>query len=132
LKTSGFRPCCCARSPKPATPRPPPSSPKRSRSAIAGHDLLGGAQTGTGKTAAFVLPMLQRMLDAPAAGPRKIRVLVLTPTRELAVQVHDSIKTYGKHASGRVHRHLRRRRHAAADRGHAPRRRHPRSPRRAA
>jgi len=68
--------------------------------ALAGHDLLGGAQTGTGKTAAFVLPMLQRMMDgAPAAGPRKIRTLVLTPTRELAVQVHDSIKTYGKHAS---------------------------------
>jgi ATP-dependent RNA helicase RhlE len=66
--------------------------------ALAGHDLLGGAQTGTGKTAAFVLPMLQKLVDAPAAGPRKIRVLVLTPTRELAAQVHDSIKTYGKHA----------------------------------
>jgi ATP-dependent RNA helicase RhlE len=67
--------------------------------ALAGNDLLGGAQTGTGKTAAFVLPMLQKMIDAaPAAGPRKIRALVLTPTRELAVQVHDSIKTYGKHA----------------------------------
>jgi ATP-dependent RNA helicase RhlE len=66
--------------------------------ALAGHDLLGGAQTGTGKTAAFVLPMLQKLIDAPAAGPRKIRVLVLTPTRELAAQVHDSIKTYGKHA----------------------------------
>jgi ATP-dependent RNA helicase RhlE len=67
--------------------------------ALAGHDLLGGAQTGTGKTAAFVLPMLQKMMDGtPAGGPRKIRTLVLTPTRELAVQVHDSIKTYGKHA----------------------------------
>jgi ATP-dependent RNA helicase RhlE len=67
--------------------------------ALAGHDLLGGAQTGTGKTAAFVLPMLQRLSDSTVAGaPRKIRALVLTPTRELAVQVHDSIKTYGKHA----------------------------------
>jgi ATP-dependent RNA helicase RhlE len=67
--------------------------------ALAGHDLLGGAQTGTGKTAAFVLPMLQKMMDtAQAGGPRRIRTLVLTPTRELAVQVHDSIRTYGKHA----------------------------------
>jgi ATP-dependent RNA helicase RhlE len=67
--------------------------------ALAGHDLLGGAQTGTGKTAAFVLPMLDRLAAGSVAGaPRKIRALVLTPTRELAVQVHDSIKTYGKHA----------------------------------
>jgi ATP-dependent RNA helicase RhlE len=67
--------------------------------AMAGHDLLGGAQTGTGKTAAFVLPMLHKISTTAVAGaPRKIRVLVLTPTRELAVQVHDSIKTYGKHA----------------------------------
>jgi len=67
--------------------------------ALAGHDLLGGAQTGTGKTAAFVLPMLHKLSTTAVAGaPRKIRVLVLTPTRELAVQVHDSIKTYGKHA----------------------------------
>ncbi|MEO8160346.1 MAG: DEAD/DEAH box helicase [Arenimonas sp.] len=67
--------------------------------ALAGHDLLGGAQTGTGKTAAFVLPMLQRLSASAVPGaPRKIRALVLTPTRELAVQVHDSIRTYGKHA----------------------------------
>ena len=67
--------------------------------ALAGHDLLGGAQTGTGKTAAFVLPMLDRLAASATPGaPRKIRALVLTPTRELAVQVHDSIKTYGKHA----------------------------------
>src|SRR5207342_2568630 len=59
--------------------------------ALAGHDLLGGAQTGTGKTAAFVLPMLQRLSEGSVAGaPRKIRALV--------VQVHDSIRTYGKHA----------------------------------
>jgi ATP-dependent RNA helicase RhlE len=67
--------------------------------ALAGHDLLGGAQTGTGKTAAFVLPMLQRLEEMPpsAARNRPVRALVLTPTRELAVQVHDSIRTYGKH-----------------------------------
>ena len=67
--------------------------------ALAGHDLLGGAQTGTGKTAAFVLPLLQRLSEMPpsAARARPVRALVLTPTRELAVQVHDSIRTYGKH-----------------------------------
>ena len=67
--------------------------------AMAGHDLLGGAQTGTGKTAAFALPMLHRLSTTAVAGaPRRIRCLILTPTRELAVQVHDSIRTYGKHA----------------------------------
>lgn len=66
--------------------------------AMAGHDLLGGAQTGTGKTAAFALPLLQRLSKlTPPNGPRKPRALVLTPTRELAVQVADSLRTYGKH-----------------------------------
>ena len=66
--------------------------------ALAGKDLLGGAQTGTGKTAAFALPLLQRLSQTEAApGPRKPRALILTPTRELAVQVNDSIRTYGKH-----------------------------------
>jgi ATP-dependent RNA helicase RhlE len=66
--------------------------------ALAGHDLLGGAQTGTGKTAAFGLPLLQRLSKVtPANGARKPRALVLVPTRELAVQVADSIKTYGRH-----------------------------------
>jgi ATP-dependent RNA helicase RhlE len=66
--------------------------------ALAGKDLLGGAQTGTGKTAAFALPLLQRLAQAEVApGPRKPRALILTPTRELAVQVNDSLRTYGKH-----------------------------------
>ncbi|HEY9143578.1 MAG TPA: DEAD/DEAH box helicase [Arenimonas sp.] len=66
--------------------------------ALAGHDLMGGAQTGTGKTAAFSLPLLHRLAEAgPQRGPRKPRALVLTPTRELAVQVNDSLRTYGKH-----------------------------------
>ncbi|HVR80986.1 MAG TPA: DEAD/DEAH box helicase [Luteimonas sp.] len=67
--------------------------------ALAGKDLLGGAQTGTGKTAAFALPLLQRLSQTEVApgGPRKPRALILTPTRELAVQVNDSIRTYGKH-----------------------------------
>ena len=65
---------------------------------LAGHDLMGGAQTGTGKTAAFSLPLLQHLAAAgPVKGPRKPRALVLVPTRELAVQVNDSLKTYGQH-----------------------------------
>ena len=64
---------------------------------LAGHDVLGGAQTGTGKTAAFGLPLLQRLSKStPANGPRKPRALVLVPTRELAVQVADSLKAYGR------------------------------------
>ena len=68
---------------------------------LAGHDLLAGAQTGTGKTAAFTLPMLHRLASGPAAtskfGNRGVRALVLTPTRELAAQVEESVRTYGKH-----------------------------------
>src|SRR5215813_10253857 len=65
---------------------------------LAGRDLLGLAQTGTGKTAAFALPILQRLSHiAPGRGHRVIRCLVLTPTRELAAQIGDSFATYGKH-----------------------------------
>ncbi len=64
---------------------------------LQGRDLLGCAQTGTGKTAAFALPMLQRLAERRvAAGPRKMRALVLTPTRELASQIDDSFRAYGK------------------------------------
>jgi superfamily II DNA/RNA helicase len=66
--------------------------------ALAGHDLIATAQTGTGKTAAFVLPALQR-LSVPAPSTKKSkgpRVLVLTPTRELANQVTDAVRMYGK------------------------------------
>jgi ATP-dependent RNA helicase RhlE len=68
---------------------------------LAGRDLLGAAQTGTGKTAGFTLPLLQRLASAanashsPARHP--VRALILTPTRELAAQVHESVRTYGKH-----------------------------------
>lgn len=62
-----------------------------------GRDVLGSAQTGTGKTAAFVLPMLQRLAAAgPMRGPRPPRALVLAPTRELAEQVDYAIRTYGR------------------------------------
>ena len=62
---------------------------------LGGRDVLAGAQTGTGKTAAFVLPMLQRLHASRPAGPRAIRALILTPTRELALQVEESVRTYG-------------------------------------
>ena len=68
---------------------------------LAGRDLMAMAQTGTGKTAAFTLPLLQRLLAhastsvSPARHP--IRALILTPTRELAIQVEESVKTYSKH-----------------------------------
>ena len=66
---------------------------------LAGHDLLAGAQTGTGKTAAFGLPLLQHLgtTPQPVNGPRKPRALILTPTRELATQVHDSLRGYSKY-----------------------------------
>ncbi|MDD2391572.1 MAG: DEAD/DEAH box helicase, partial [Bacilli bacterium] len=59
-------------------------------------DLLGCAQTGTGKTAAFALPILNFLLD-DEANYRKTRVLVLSPTRELAIQIRDNFRDYGKY-----------------------------------
>ncbi|WP_329740978.1 DEAD/DEAH box helicase [Dyella sp. A6] len=63
---------------------------------LEGHDLLAAAQTGTGKTAAFALPLLQRLADTPAT-TRKPRALVLTPTRELAAQIDDNLRAYARH-----------------------------------
>ena len=65
---------------------------------LGGGDLLAGAQTGTGKTAGFVLPILQRLSIAPTRGRKHVRVLILTPTRELALQVEESVRDYGKHS----------------------------------
>ncbi len=64
---------------------------------LKGGDLMGGAQTGTGKTAGFTLPLLQRLADKQVVGKGHIRALVLTPTRELAAQVEESVRMYGKH-----------------------------------
>ena len=64
---------------------------------LGGHDLLAGAQTGTGKTAGFTLPMLQLLSTRPAAQAGAIRALVLTPTRELAAQVEEAIRAYGQY-----------------------------------
>ena len=75
---------------------------------LARRDLLGCAQTGTGKTAAFALPMLQLLCEdaasgktAKAGGPRPIRALILTPTRELAIQIDESFAAYGRHTGMR-------------------------------
>ncbi len=65
---------------------------------LEGRDIMGGAQTGTGKTAGFTLPLLHRLMDmGQQPDRRKVRALVLTPTRELAAQVHESVRAYGKH-----------------------------------
>lgn len=66
---------------------------------LAGRDMLAGAQTGTGKTAGFTLPMLELLSreQAPQSKKRSIKALILTPTRELAAQVGESVKTYGKY-----------------------------------
>ncbi len=75
---------------------------------LAGRDLLAGAQTGTGKTAAFVLPMLQRLEGSArggAGGRQRIRALILAPTRELALQVEESVRVYGanRHRSAAIY-----------------------------
>ena len=66
---------------------------------LSSRDVMAAAQTGTGKTASFALPLLQRLASGPRVKANHIRALVLTPTRELAVQVAGSVATYGKHLS---------------------------------
>jgi ATP-dependent RNA helicase RhlE len=75
---------------------PTPIQAKAIPSAAAGRDLLGCAQTGTGKTAAFALPVLHR-LESMGAPSRNPRALILSPTRELATQIADSLRAYGRH-----------------------------------
>ncbi|MEX2488750.1 MAG: DEAD/DEAH box helicase [Pseudomonadales bacterium] len=78
---------------------PTPIQSKTIPLTLEGRDILAGAQTGTGKTAGFTLPLLQRLHTSPAnkKGSRPVRALILTPTRELAAQVSDSVQTYGKY-----------------------------------
>src|SRR3990172_800340 len=73
--------------------RPTPIQVQAIPPILAGRDLLGIAQTGTGKTAAFMLPILQRLLSNPGRG---VRALILAPTRELAEQIHQATRVYGK------------------------------------
>src|SRR3546814_18186081 len=65
--------------------------------ALEGQDLLAAAQTGTGKTAAFALPLLQKLSTSGQTMTRRPRALILTPTRELAAQIHEHMRDYGKH-----------------------------------
>jgi ATP-dependent RNA helicase RhlE len=68
---------------------------------LQGRDVLGCAQTGTGKTAAFALPVLQQLMASPAAPRERLRALVLAPTRELALQIEEAMQGYGKHTAMR-------------------------------
>jgi len=81
---------------------PTPIQAQAIPAALEGHDLMASAQTGTGKTAAFVLPTLQRLMTPATKNGRGPRVLVLTPTRELANQVTDAAMKYGKHMRFRI------------------------------
>ncbi len=74
--------------------KPSPIQEKAIPIVLKGQDLMASAQTGTGKTAAFVLPLLQRLADGPRPAGKKVRALVVTPTRELAAQVHANIMDY--------------------------------------
>ena len=77
---------------------PTPIQAKSIPAVLQGGDLLAAAQTGTGKTAGFTLPILQRLSSTKVStGKRLLRVLILTPTRELAAQVQESVETYGKY-----------------------------------
>jgi len=77
---------------------PTPVQSKAIPAILEGKDIMAGAQTGTGKTAGFTLPLLQRLAESPHSGGRRpIRALVLAPTRELAAQVGESIQIYGRH-----------------------------------
>lgn len=78
---------------------PTPIQAKAIPQVLAGHDLMAAAQTGTGKTAGFTLPILQQLLATGSGKPLagRPKVLILTPTRELAAQVQESVRTYGRH-----------------------------------
>ena len=80
---------------------PTPIQEKSIPLVLARRDLLGVAQTGTGKTASFALPIIQHMYekDRKVIGKRPIRTLVLTPTRELAIQIEESFANYGRYTN---------------------------------
>nr|WP_298414454.1 DEAD/DEAH box helicase [uncultured Halomonas sp.] len=82
---------------------PTPIQLKAIPAVLKGGDLLASAQTGTGKTAGFTLPLLQRLADGPRPQPRQIRALVLTPTRELAAQIGENVVDYGRYLKLRSH-----------------------------
>jgi len=78
--------------------KPTPIQSQAIPAILQGRDIMGGAQTGTGKTAGFTLPLLQILSNNPPnKKQRQVRALILTPTRELAAQVNESVRIYGKH-----------------------------------
>ena len=79
--------------------QPSPIQEKAIPQILKGKDVLASAQTGTGKTAGFTLPMLHLLADKPFDRRRKIKALILTPTRELAAQIHENVKEYSKYTS---------------------------------
>ncbi|BFM17891.1 DEAD/DEAH box helicase [Maricurvus nonylphenolicus] len=79
--------------------RPTPIQAKAIPLVLEGRDLIAGAQTGTGKTASFVLPMLEKLDTGRKRRAKRIRALILAPTRELALQIEANIKNYGKHTN---------------------------------
>ncbi len=76
--------------------KPSPIQEKAIPVVLSGKDLMAAAQTGTGKTAGFTLPLLANLMNGERAKANQVRVLILTPTRELAAQIHESVKNYGK------------------------------------
>ena len=82
---------------------PTPIQTKAIPAALAGRDLIAAAQTGTGKTAGFALPLIQLLSQAPPAGPNSVHALVLVPTRELAQQVSDTLRDYTRHIRMKVY-----------------------------
>src|SRR5881275_590209 len=82
---------------------PTPIQTKAIPAVLRGHDVIGIAQTGTGKTAAFVLPILERLSAHGAPGGRRgIRALVVAPTRELVVQIEENVRKYSRHLHTRI------------------------------
>jgi ATP-dependent RNA helicase RhlE len=79
--------------------RPTPIQQQAIPVALEGKDLMGAAQTGTGKTAGFTLPLLERLASKQRPRGRQARALIITPTRELAAQVHNSVRSHGKYLS---------------------------------
>ncbi|MGL6291589.1 MAG: DEAD/DEAH box helicase, partial [Silanimonas sp.] len=97
FETLGLRPELCRALATLGFTTPTPIQAEAIPAALEGRDLLAGAQTGTGKTAAFGLPLLQKL--AAGERTRSPRALILAPTRELAQQVHDNLRDYAKHLS---------------------------------
>ena len=79
--------------------QPTPIQQQAIPSILQGRDLLGTAQTGTGKTAAFAIPILQNLTEKNIRN-NQIKALILTPTRELAIQIEESFNAYGRHVCG--------------------------------